>query len=150
MVPQNDLTSTLKDQVCFALYSTSRAFTAAYRPLLEPLGLTYPQYLVLLVLWERDRLSVQELGEALQLDSGTLSPLLRRMETGDLLCRHRASDDERRVEVELTAHGRVLQREAARIPGQLAAESGIDPRRWAELCGTLQELNQALRAHSAR
>lgn len=86
----------LKKQTCFALYSTSRSFTAAYRPLLDSLGLTYPQYLVLLLLWEQDQASVNELGEALQLDSGTLSPLLKRMETAGLIRRHRAAEDERR------------------------------------------------------
>lgn len=107
----------LDNQLCFALYSTSLAMTKLYKPLLEDMGLTYPQYLAMLVLWEQDGLSVSELGERLYLDSGTLTPLLKRMETAGLLSRIRAVQDERRVHITLTAAGRKLKAKAAKIPG---------------------------------
>ena len=106
----------LDNQLCFAMYSTSLAMTKLYKPLLAALGLTYPQYLVLLVLWETDNLSVSSLGERLYLDSGTLTPLLKRMEQAGLLSRTRASDDERRVQVALTDAGQALREGAAKIP----------------------------------
>lgn len=111
--------SRLDDQLCFALYSASRAVTAAYRPLLDELGITYPQYLVLLVLWEERQCSVGHLGSRLHLDSGTLSPLLKRLEVAGLVVRRRASDDERRVEVSLTQTSRDLEERAACIPERL-------------------------------
>lgn len=106
----------LDHQLCFALYSTSLAMTKLYKPLLEKIGLTYPQYLVMLVLWEQDGLTVSELGERLFLDSGTLTPLLKRMESSGLVSRLRAVEDERRVHVTLTAAGRQLKAQAAKIP----------------------------------
>jgi len=107
----------LDNQLCFALYSTSLAMTKLYKPMLEELGLTYPQYLAMLVLWEKDGLTVSELGERLYLDSGTLTPLLKRMETAGLVSRLRAVQDERRVHITLTAEGRKLKAKAAKIPG---------------------------------
>ena len=107
----------LDNQLCFALYSTSLAMTKLYKPMLEDMGLTYPQYLAMLVLWEQDGLTVSELGERLYLDSGTLTPLLKRMETAGLLSRIRAVQDERRVHITLTAAGRELKAKAAKIPG---------------------------------
>ena len=106
----------LDQQLCFALYSASLAMTKLYKPLLETIGLTYPQYLVMLVLWERDGLMVSELGERLSLDSGTLTPLLKRMELAGLISRLRAVEDERRVCISLTAAGRALRARAAAIP----------------------------------
>ena len=106
----------LDNQLCFALYSTSLAMTKLYKPLLEALGLTYPQYLVMLVLWERDGLMVSELGERLFLDSGTLTPLLKRLEASGLIARIRDVQDERRVHITLTQTGRALKAEAAQIP----------------------------------
>jgi MarR family transcriptional regulator, organic hydroperoxide resistance regulator len=106
----------LDNQLCFALYSTSLAMTKLYKPLLEALGLTYPQYLVMLVLWERDGLMVSELGERLFLDSGTLTPLLKRLESASLIARIRDVQDERRVHITLTAAGRALKTQAATIP----------------------------------
>jgi DNA-binding MarR family transcriptional regulator len=106
----------LDNQLCFALYSTSLAMTKLYKPLLQALGLTYPQYLVLLVLWEQDDVSVSALGERLFLDSGTLTPLLKRMEAADLLVRTRSAQDERRVQISLTAAGRKLKARAAKVP----------------------------------
>lgn len=107
----------LDNQLCFALYSTSLAMTKLYKPMLEEMGLTYPQYLAMLVLWEQDGLTVSELGERLYLDSGTLTPLLKRMESAGLLSRLRAVEDERRVHITLTAAGRKLKAKAAKIPG---------------------------------
>lgn len=107
----------LDNQLCFALYSASLAMTKLYKPLLDELGLTYPQYLALLVLWEQDGVTVSELGERLYLDSGTLTPLLKRMEAAGLLTRLRDATDERRVLIRLTAAGRKLKTRAARLPG---------------------------------
>jgi MarR family transcriptional regulator, organic hydroperoxide resistance regulator len=134
----------LKQQVCFALYSASRAVTGYYRPLLEPLGLTYPQYLVMLVLWERGETSVKELGTELMLDSGTLSPLLKRLESADLLTRRRDPSDERSVRVALTARGDELRHAAAEVPIRMAAASGLAPRELAELRDTLTTLTNAM------
>ena len=107
----------LDNQLCFALYSTSHAMTRFYKPLLNELGVTYPQYLALLVLWEQDGLTVSELGERLFLDSGTLTPLLKRLESLGLVSRLRAVEDQRRVHITLTPAGRTLKAQAARIPG---------------------------------
>jgi MarR family transcriptional regulator, organic hydroperoxide resistance regulator len=107
----------LDNQLCFALYSTSLAMTRVYKPLLDEIGLTYPQYLAMLVLWEQDGLMVSELGERLYLDSGTLTPLLKRLESSGLIARIRAVEDERRVHITLTAAGRKLKAKAAKIPG---------------------------------
>jgi DNA-binding MarR family transcriptional regulator len=106
----------LGEQLCFALYSTMAAMNKVYHKLLRELGVTYPQYLVLLVLWERDGLMVSEIGERLFLDSATLTPLLKRMEAAGLLQRARAKDDERQVIVSLTGRGRELKRRAAAVP----------------------------------
>lgn len=114
----------LDNQLCFALYSASLAMTKLYKPLLEALELTYPQYLVMLVLWERDGLSVSALGERLYLDSGTLTPLLKRMEAAGWLVRQRSAEDERRVEVHLSAEGRKLKAKAASIPRCVVETSG--------------------------
>lgn len=105
----------LDTQLCFALYSASRKVTSAYREPLKQLGLTYPQYLVLLALWETDHRTVNQLGEALMLDSGTLSPLLRRMENGGFVSRARSATDERSVVISLTPKSRGLEKEAAHI-----------------------------------
>lgn len=110
----------LDNQLCFLFHRISRDLTAAYRPLLADLGLTYPQYLVMLVLWEQDGLGVGEIGERLRLDSGTLSPLLRRLESAGMLTRERSVDDERRVSVHLTEQGRVLRDRAVDVPAALA------------------------------
>lgn len=115
----------LEEQLCFALYSASRAFTRAYQPLLEPLGLTYPQYLVMLVLWEGEPLSVSELGARLALDSGTLTPLLKRLEHAKLVQRRRAPTDERVVVVSLTGAGQALRQRAGGIPVELACRAGF-------------------------
>ncbi|MFE3035989.1 MarR family winged helix-turn-helix transcriptional regulator [Streptomyces canus] len=116
----------LDDQLCFALYAAQRAVTAAYRPLLDELGLTYPQYLVLLVLWERGETSVKELAGALRLDYGTVSPLLKRLESAGLVRRERAAADERSVRVACTGLGEELRERAARVPGALLAATDLD------------------------
>jgi len=116
----------LDNQLCFSIYAASRAITRAYRPLLDPLGLTYPQYLVLLILWEKDGLSVNEIGHRLYLDSGTLTPLLKRMEQGRFIERRRDTSDERRVEIWLGPRGHELRASAIRIPEGLIETSHLD------------------------
>src|SRR3954469_21437437 len=106
----------LDNQICFAIYSTAHAFNRFYKPLLERLGLTYPQYLVMLVLWERDGGPVKDIGERLFLDSGTLTPLLKRMEGMGLVKRTRSTEDERQVLVALTAQGHQLREKARTLP----------------------------------
>jgi MarR family transcriptional regulator, organic hydroperoxide resistance regulator len=134
----------LDRQVCFALYSASRAATAVYRPLLEDLGLTYPQYLVMLVLWESEPKGVKGLGEELGLDSGTLSPLLKRLETLGLVERRRSGEDERRVAVHLTPAGRALSSKANGIPQRLADAAGLSAEELEQLRTTLERLTEAL------
>ena len=123
MSNQSNAMLELDNQLCFALYSTSLAMTRVYKPLLDELGLTYPQYLAMLVLWERDGLMVSELGERLYLDSGTLTPLLKRLEASGLITRIRAVEDERRVHITLSAAGRKLKTRAAKIPGCILSAS---------------------------
>ena len=129
----------LDNQVCFALYSASLAMTKLYKPLLDAIGLTYPQYLVMLVLWERDGLTVSELGERLFLDSGTLTPLLKRLEAQGHIARIRDVDDERRVRITLTTSGRVLRDSAERIPHCVLESSQCSV---AELKGLTAELKR--------
>lgn len=134
----------LDNQLCFALYSASLAMTKLYKPLLDELGLTYPQYLALLVLWEQDGVSVSELGQRLSLDSGTLTPLLKRLETAGLLTRLRDTEDERRVRVVLTAEGRALKARARRIPGCILAATQCDLAEVAALTRQVQALRDQL------
>jgi MarR family transcriptional regulator, organic hydroperoxide resistance regulator len=135
----------LDDQLCFALYAASRAMTGAYAPVLDKLELTYPQYLVLLVLWERDGLAVSELGERLHLDSGTLTPLLKRLETRGLVERRRSARDERVVEVFVSADGKRLRRRCAEIPATMFGKSGLSLAELGRLRATLTELAGRLR-----
>jgi MarR family transcriptional regulator, organic hydroperoxide resistance regulator len=139
-------TMSVDRQLCFALYSASRAMTAAYRPILTELNLTYPQYLVLLVLWEEGCITVGRLGERLQLDSGTLSPLLKRLEANGFVHRERSSDDERLVDVTLTPAGRRLERKAQCIPEQLFSATGISEQQAADLRDAVRHLTDALTA----
>jgi DNA-binding MarR family transcriptional regulator len=136
----------LDRHLCFALYSASRAMTAAYRPILTELNLTYPQYLVLLALWEEGRATVGRLGERLQLDSGTLSPLLKRLEANGLIRRERSTTDERLVEITLTPAGRRLERKAQCIPQQLFSSTGMTEREAADLRDAVRHLTDALNA----
>jgi DNA-binding MarR family transcriptional regulator len=135
----------LSQQLCFALYSTSHSFTRAYKPLLEPLGLTYPQYLVMLVLWEADGITVKEIGAKLQLDSGTLTPLLKRLDGADLITRSRDSGDERQVRISLTDSGRALRIKAEGIPKRLGEVIGAP---LDEIIALRERLN-AIRANMA-
>ena len=113
----------LDNQLCFALYSTAHAFNRVYKPLLGRLGLTYPQYLVMLVLWERDDVPVKQIGERLFLDSGTLTPLLKRLEAADLIKRTRSKNDERQVLIALTVQGQALRDKAKTLPQAILAAS---------------------------
>jgi len=130
----------LDNQLCFLFHRISRDLTAAYRPLLADLGLTYPQYLVMLVLWEQDGQSVGSIGERLSLDSATLSPLLRRMERAGLIDRVRDPADERRVTVGLTHEGRAMEQRAAGIPAALAAKLVDDAEDYEQLKALLVAL----------
>jgi DNA-binding MarR family transcriptional regulator len=139
----------LDHQLCFALYAASLAMTKLYKPLLEPLGLTYPQYLVMLVLWEGDGLTVSAVGERLGLDSGTLTPLLKRLEAAGLVQRLRDAADERRVLLQLTAPGRALKTQATALPPQVAQASGCTLGELSALRAQLHALRQQLNeAHS--
>lgn len=139
------MSDSLQRQVCFSLYSASRAATALYRPMLDELGLTYPQFLVMTLLWERDGQTVSDLGHSLELDSGTLSPLLKRLEAADLVQRRRAVEDERRVRVCLTDAGRALEQKSGDLPDRVAASAGLDPDELRSLQDTLAKVNSALR-----
>lgn len=134
----------LDQQLCFALYAASNRIQRLYRPLLEPLGLTYPQYLVMLVLWQHGRRSVGELGEALHLDSGTLTPLLKRLEAAGLVVRKRCSEDERRVFVDLSAEGRALRKQAMGVPARLACSTSFDAGHLGSLRDELRQLLDAM------
>ncbi|MEV7243313.1 MarR family winged helix-turn-helix transcriptional regulator [Streptomyces sp. NPDC093248] len=140
----------LDDQLCFALYAAQRAVTAAYRPLLDDLGLTYPQYLVLLVLWERGETSVKELAGALRLDYGTVSPLLKRLAAAGLVRRERAAGDERSVLVACTGRGEQLRERAARVPGALLTATGLGAEDTALLREALWRLTERVDAAAGR
>ena len=139
----------LDRQLCFALYRAQRALTRAYAPLLEPLGLTYPQYLVFLKLWAEDGVRVNDLGDCLSLDSGTLTPLLKRLEQHGLVERRRDSADERVVRIYLTEAGRALRTKAKKVPTALAALAGYDLDRPKGFMA-LTHLRDELRALAAR
>jgi MarR family transcriptional regulator, organic hydroperoxide resistance regulator len=141
-----DLPLLLGNQLCFAVYSTAHAFNRFYKPLLDRLGLTYPQYLVMLVLWEEDGMSVKEIGERLFLDSGTLTPLLKRMETAGLLKRTRSSEDERQVIVALTAQGEGLKDKARSLPLSILAASQCSVAELVALKNEVEALRDKLNA----
>jgi DNA-binding MarR family transcriptional regulator len=136
---------TLERQVCFALALTNRSVLAVYRPLLEPLGLTHPQYLVMLALWQppTTALSVKRLGELLQLDPATVSPLVKRLEAAGLVKRTRSRSDERHLDIELTAAGTRLRKRAERIPAQVVATLGVPLADLEELRTILHRINAA-------
>lgn len=134
----------LDQQICFSLNAASRAFGGVYRVILKDLGLTYPQYLVMLVLWEHGDLPVKKLGEHLRLDSGTLSPLLKRLESAGLVRRERSIHDERSVEVRLTEEGVALRERALEVPRRIAAATSFDMDEIRELRARLDELTTAL------
>lgn len=133
----------LENQICFPIYAASRLITREYQPLLDELGLTYPQYLVLMVLWERDGLPVNEIGQKLLLNTNTVTPLLKRMEAQRLVVRQRSADDERRVIVSLTPQGQALQEQAAAVPARLVAgldAEGVDEQALRDMLAQLQKI----------
>ncbi|MER5430742.1 MarR family transcriptional regulator [Streptomyces sp. NPDC002588] len=136
----------LDRQICFSLHAASRAFNGVYRVILKELGLTYPQYLVMLVLWEHGELPVKKLGEHLRLDSGTLSPLLKRLEGAGLVRRERSARDERSVEVRLTDEGAELRERALQVPRRIVSATGFDLAEIGELRDRLDQLTGALDA----
>lgn len=136
----------LDNQLCFPVYALSRQITALYRPYLEKLGLTYPQYLVMLVLWEKEKATVKELGQSLWLDSGTLTPLLKRMEENGMVSRTRSEMDERVVNVNITVKGQTLKAEAAAIPEKMMVYFGSNEQ---EILQLREQLKLILAATSA-
>ncbi|MGB3440180.1 MAG: MarR family transcriptional regulator [Actinophytocola sp.] len=136
----------LEKQVCFALYAASRAVTSLYRPALDALGLTYPQYLVMIVLWERGPVLVKDLGQALDLDSGTLSPLLKRLDTAGLVRRQRCAEDERAVRIHLTGEGAALRDRATGLPRKLSGATGMTLKDLEDLRENLVRLTEELTA----
>ena len=130
----------LKNQLCFPLYAAARQVTGLYTPLLQPLGLTYTQYLVFLVLWEQDGITVGEIGEKLLLDNGTLSPLLKKLQQAGYIERRRSAGDDRVVLVTLTEQGRALQERAKDVPRQAAGCVDLPPEKARELYTLLYEL----------
>ncbi len=142
----NDEFLKLDNQLCFVLYACSRGLTRTYRPLLAELDITYPQYLVMLVLWEQDGVSVKALGERLFLDSGTLTPLLKRMASSGLITRQRSQTDERRVNIFLTAKGKALKKRAHAVPETLLCRSGLTAEAFLRLKTDLESLLARIRA----
>jgi DNA-binding MarR family transcriptional regulator len=136
----------LDDQLCFALYAASRAVTARYRPMLDLIGLTYPQYLVMMLLWETDHQTVGQLGSRLALDSGTLSPLLKRLTAAGLVTRHRRVEDERSVSIALTDEGRALRERAFAISAEMIGAIGFDSDEFDDLKAKLRLLAERVSA----
>ncbi|WOJ91312.1 MarR family transcriptional regulator [Methylocapsa polymorpha] len=141
---EDDAMPRLDQQLCFAIYSTMHAVNKTYAPLLEGVGLTYPQYLVMLVLWEADDVTVKDIGERLQLDSGTLTPLLKRLEAMGLLHRARDPKDERQVRIKLAEKGDALRQKAKGIPGQIARAMGRPAEDLKALRKDLRKVRNAL------
>src|SRR5271168_4779852 len=140
----------LDEFLCFEVYSANHAFNRVYQPLLEKLNLTYPQYLVMVLLWERDGQTVGELGERLSLESNTLTPLLKRMETLSYIKRSRDPADERRVHVRLTESGRTVRAKALHIPGCILAASGLDARAAKQLMTGIVALRRLLENYNPK
>lgn len=142
--PSRDDALKLDNQLCFALYAASRAMMNTYRTLLDHLGLTFPQYLVMLVLWETGESTVKDLGQALYLDSGTLSPLLKRLEAAGLIRRTRSTRDERAVEVSLTEAGQALKEQAFPVPGEFNCRVSLEANEFSQLREQLRQLAETL------
>ncbi|MFN4154491.1 MAG: MarR family winged helix-turn-helix transcriptional regulator [Paracoccaceae bacterium] len=140
------MTLTLPDMICFALYSATHAMQHVYKPLLDDLGLTYPQYLVLTALWTQDKQTVGALGRQVQLESNTLTPLLKRLEDRGLITRTRSEADERQVNIALTDQGRALQARAAHIPACVLEKSGLSLDDLTDLRDRITTLRDQLRA----
>ena len=136
----------LDNQICFAVYSAAHAFNRVYKPLLDRLGLTYPQYLVMLVLWERDGVPVRDIGECLFLDSGTLTPLLKRLETAGLVRRTRSTEDERQVLIDLTPQGQALKEKARAVPQSILEASDCSVTELVALKSEIVSLRDRLNA----
>lgn len=139
----------LENQLCFPVYAASRLITREYQPYLEKLGITYPQYLVLMILWENDRLTVTDIARKLILNTNTITPLLKRMEQTGLIERKRSPEDERKVMIELTDKGRAMQEEAARIPEALVSQLMKGDLKAGELTGLKERLTALIRLLSA-
>jgi DNA-binding MarR family transcriptional regulator len=135
----------LEKQICFPLYAATRAMMQAYQPLLSSLELTYPQYLVLLVLWEKDGLAVKDIGARLYLDSGTLTPLLKRLEDAGIVRRQRSTEDERVVQIFLTTEGKRLKRRAQEVPSALACKLALGTEELVRIRGELTRLFEHIR-----
>lgn len=138
----------LDNQFCFALYSASLAMTKTYKPILEKIGLTYPQYLVMLVLWQQDNILVKDIGEALFLDSGTLTPLLKRLEAAGIIVRTRDQQDERQVRITLTPAGKNLKKAAREVPLQIMCASGQTREVLINLRAQLSQIRDDLTEHN--
>jgi MarR family transcriptional regulator, organic hydroperoxide resistance regulator len=136
----------LDNQICFAVYSAAHAFNRVYKPLLDRLGLTYPQYLVMLSLWERDGVPLKDIGERLFLDSGTLTPLLKRLETAGLVKRTRSTEDERQVLIALTAQGQALKEKARNVPQSILEASDCSVAELVALKSEIVSLRDRLNA----
>lgn len=136
----NDDILKLDNQLCFAIYACSKEITRLYRPFLEQYGLTYTQYITLLALWEKDDVTVKDLGERLYLDSGTLTPLLKKMEENQLLVRQRSSEDERKVIIKLTEKARNLKKDILSVPSKIFCSTGLSPEEAVELRGNISKL----------
>lgn len=134
----------LEDQLCFALYSTSRAITRQYSIILDNLGVTYPQYLALMVLWKNDGILIQEVANRLEIDQATATPLIQRLEKLHLVVRQRSTEDERKVQVFLTAKGRQLYHDAVAVPANLSAAMGVDEQQHQSLIEALNTIKQSL------
>jgi len=130
----------LDNQICFPLYVIAKEITGLYRPFLDEIDITYPQYLVMMVLWENDGLTVSHIGDKLFLDSGTLTPLLKRLEVKGFIVRKRKKEDERVVEIFLTENGKQLQQKACEIPGKIQQKLDIQPEDLVELKNTIQKI----------
>jgi len=137
---ENPKTPKLENQICFPLYVIAKEITGLYRPFLDELDMTYPQYLVMMVLWEGDGLTVTHIGEKLYLDSGTLTPLLKRLESKGFISRKRKKEDERVVEVFLDEAGKQLQKKACEIPGKIQEKLGIQPEELLHLKDTVLKI----------
>ncbi|MEU0038368.1 MarR family transcriptional regulator [Streptomyces sp. NPDC006333] len=143
---EDEVSLLLDDQMCFALYAAQRALTNRYRPLLEEFNLTYPQYLVMLVLWEHGALPIKALGKLLQLDYGTLTPLLKRLQTHGLVRRERQASDERSVQISLTEQGAELRKRARVIPAAIGQAAGLTPLEVGRVKTILERLTESVTA----
>ena len=137
---ENSESLKLENQICFPLYVIAKEITGLYRPLLDELDITYPQYLVMMVLWENDGLPVNHIGEKLYLDSGTLTPLLKRLEAKGLILRKRKKEDERVVQVFISDLGKELQQKACEIPSKIYHKVGVSKEDWAELSNSVKKI----------